>query len=173
MTNKPILFLTLLLGLGATAARAQADFRPGYVVLPSGDTLRGEVDYRGALRNSLLCKFRPTAGATVQLLQPKALRAFGYRGGDAYRTALTPLPDSGQIPLQPRVPRPFFLQVLVDGPAVLYARRDETDHNHYYLQQETAVTQPVTELLIRQEEVFLDGHKFIRDLRELRHNSKS
>ena len=42
-----LLLLGMLLSF-STAAFAQCDFRAGYVVLPAGDTLRGEIECRTA-----------------------------------------------------------------------------------------------------------------------------
>ncbi len=164
MTNKLTLFLALVLGLGATAAHAQADFRPGYVVLPSGDTLRGEVDYRGIRRNSQLCQFRLlTAGANVQVLRPNALRGFGYAGSLVYRSRLTPQADSAE---RPRPARLFFLQVLVDGLATLYTRRDNNNgETRYYLQGTASAVQ---ELAYRREEVITVTQRYYRDVNTYR-----
>ena len=127
MTNKPTLFLTLLLGLGSTAARAQADFRPGYVVLPSGDTLRGEIDLRGAKRMAQICLFRPQVSSTATTrYTPAELKAYGQRGGLRYETCLLPT-----APATPVV----FMQVLVTGRATLYSFEDDDNHTRYFFRQ--------------------------------------
>ena len=48
-----LLFLFLFGGLNA-----QTDFRPGYIIETTGDTLYGDIDYRGDLLMGKLCKFR-------------------------------------------------------------------------------------------------------------------
>ncbi len=53
-----VLPLMLSAGLTTFSAKAQADFQPGYVVRPAGDTVRGEIDYRDARFNAMQCRFR-------------------------------------------------------------------------------------------------------------------
>src|SRR5690606_8936442 len=50
--------IILALCLSAHMASAQADFRPGYVIKAPGDTLYGEIDYRGDLLMGSVCRFR-------------------------------------------------------------------------------------------------------------------
>ncbi|RZK30110.1 MAG: polysaccharide biosynthesis tyrosine autokinase [Hymenobacter sp.] len=61
------LLTTSLLLLGAVSLShqvcAQNAFTPGYLVQLNGDTIRGEVQLRGAMRSALMCRFRPTATA--------------------------------------------------------------------------------------------------------------
>lgn len=50
--------IILMLFLSAHMASAQADFRPGYIITVPGDTLYGEIDYRGDLLMGSVCRFR-------------------------------------------------------------------------------------------------------------------
>jgi hypothetical protein len=129
MTNKAvpclILLVGLVLGLGTTVARAQTDFRPGYVVLPSGDTLRGEIDMRGVKRMSQKCLFRPQVGGTPTQYAPSNLKAYGQRGGVRYEACLLPAPATTAV----------FMQVLVAGRATLYSFEDDDNRTHYFFRQ--------------------------------------
>ncbi len=144
----------------ATTARAQADFRPGYLVRPAGDTVRGEIDYRSARRNAVVCQFRPAPGAPIQLLHPADLQGYSVLGQGTYHTRLTPLPDSAG---RPRAPRFFFLEVLAEGPpATLYQRRAGTDESHYYVQNAPAA--PLTELTVTHQSVTDGTHQYYQDI---------
>ena len=164
-TYRALIFQSLFVLLGLARAHAQADFRPGYVVVPSGDTLRGLADYRGAARSARLCQFRATAQAPVTTYSPGELRGYGFPGVRAYRSCLTPLPDTLGLAQAPRV---YFLEVLATGPASLYARRDRGDATYYYLQKGPAATAPVKKLEYRRVEVEVEGRKVFREINTFR-----
>ena len=151
--------------LFSTLAQAQTDFRPGYILPPTGDTVRGLVDYRGALRSSRLCQFRPTATAPVTTYRPEELRGYGFAGTKEYRTRLVPLPDSAD---RPQAPRLFYLEVLASGPASLYSRRGRSDATYFYLQKGTAETVPVKELEFHRVAIEVEGRKGIRAVNTFR-----
>ncbi len=127
----------LLLGM-ATVASAQTNFQPGYVVTPAGDTLRGEVDARGAQRNARLARFRPSASQPITDYEPQQLRGYGFVGDRVYQVDTVPLSTctappaySGAMPDTTR--HLVFLEVIVGGAASLLYLRDERSNDHYYL----------------------------------------
>ena len=123
-----LLLLSSLLALFCTGhAQAQANFRPGYVLPLSGDTLRGEVDYREGRLNAQRCQFRANARATVTTYTPAELRGYGLpASGKQYRAlSVKPTPTT---PAQP-----YFLEILADGSASLYFLRDAQQHDSYYV----------------------------------------
>lgn len=133
------LFSLVSIGLAclgaATNAYAQADFRPGYVVKPAGDTLRGEVDYRGAQRSTRLCRFRLAAAAPVKVYKPADLSGYGFLAGKVFKTRVLLPIDS--IQYQTQRPAPIFLEVLVAGPLTLYRMRGDGDVERYFLEPAT------------------------------------
>ncbi len=136
------LLLPLALGLGSVTAHAQADFQPGYIVQPAGDTLRGEIDYRDARFNARQCRFRATPEAATNTFLPATLRAYGLRDGSKVYRSLVPV----ALLTPAAAPAPAFLEVLVDGPAQLYALRDDERADHYYVATQAF---PLTELVQR------------------------
>ncbi|OGX82773.1 porin family protein [Hymenobacter coccineus] len=128
--------LLIALGVGCETVQAQADFRPGYLVQPAGDTVRGEIDYRDARASATQCRFRPSAGAPATVFQPADLRAYGLPGERKHYHSLTPV----------GAPQPAFLEVLVSGPANLYVLRTADRADHYYVATETF---PLAELVHR------------------------
>lgn len=128
---KKLLFLTLLSVALPTVGVAQSDFRPGYIVQPAGDTLRGEVDYRGEQRNTRLCSFRPAPGAAPTDYRPEQLRGYGFADSKRYQTR--------QLAGSP--PVAVFAQVLVGGKVSLFRLTDNDGREVYYAG--TAPTEPL------------------------------
>jgi hypothetical protein len=152
--------LLVVAGLTGTEAQAQVDFRPGYIVQPAGDTVRGFVDFRGARRSANICQFRPAATAATQVLRPEALRAYGIEGEEAYRSCLMPLPDSAG-PAHPSQMR--FLEVLAAGPpATLYRWRVGSEETRYYVQKDPSA--PLRELTVHQQEVNEGTRKYYQEI---------
>ena len=118
--------LWALLLLAALPHRAAGqDFQPGYIVQLNGDSLRGEVQVRGAMRSATQATFR-AAGTTATNYQPTQLQAYGLRQGPAYQAKRVP-------PAGPEAATVVFMQVLVAGRASLYAHQDRQDQTRYYL----------------------------------------
>ena len=62
---------------------AQQDFRPGYIVTSASDTLRGEVDYRGDIALSELCRYR-NGSEQPREFEPEDIRAYGFADGRSF-----------------------------------------------------------------------------------------
>lgn len=148
MSSKLFCLLLSICWLGHVAtAQAQADFRPGYILPLSGDTVRGLADYRGGVRNAEVCRFRPTADAEAVSYGPTQLRGYGLQSGHHYRTQLLTAIDSVQYQAVPP-PRRVFMDVLVSGPLNLYQLRSRTGIDRFFVvpaAQDAAL--PVTELI--------------------------
>ena len=140
--------------LVASAACAQTNFQPGYIVRPAGDTVRGEVDYRDIRFNARQCRFRATPDVAATTLGPAELLAYGLRNGShLYRTqALPGLPAQGAIATQ------YFMEVLVSGPANLYTWRDSERADHYYV---ATAAFPLAELV--QRKVLLEEQHLLQE----------
>lgn len=130
--NVPVIIWLLILSFGTgLVAKAQANFRPGYVLPTSGDTLRGEVDSREGGTNAERCRFRATPAASVTTYLPTELRGYGIAGGRQYRSLGMPNSDKrfrvgGQTGLS------YFMEILVDGPAQLYSMHMQ-GYEHYLI----------------------------------------
>jgi hypothetical protein len=133
------LFLVVLLLAMTGTAQAQKNFRPGYIVRPGGDTLRGEVDARGGQRMAQLCLFRAAAtDANQARYLPADLKAYGFTDGIRY--------ESCQMPSTAGTSTPLFLQVLAQGKAMLYTYNDQDSRLRYFFRK-TDGTVAVTELV--------------------------
>jgi hypothetical protein len=150
----------LLLAFGsilavASTAQAQADFRPGYIVEASGDTVRGQVDYRGAQRSARLTRFRAASESPVTDYTPVQLRAYGFASGKQYQTESVALAGAAS--------EPYFLEVIVLGPTSLLSLRGKDDAEHLYLRKGS---QPLQELIQRTEETFVNDTRYLRNTNE-------
>jgi hypothetical protein len=147
MTQKLRCFLLSLCWLGgATVAHAQTNFRPGYVLPLTGDTLRGEVDSREGRTNAQRCRFRATAQAEVTTYQPADLRGYGLPLEQRHYRSLP-------VTIAPAPVRSYFLEVLVDGPAKLYFLRDAEQHESFYVE---SPKQPLT--LLEHSKTIVQGN---------------
>jgi hypothetical protein len=160
--KKLLVLLPLLVG-GATAI-AQTNFRPGYVVPLSGDTLRGEVDSRGAQRNARLARFRASKDAAITEYLPQQLKGYGFTNDRVYQSAVVILSDSIKrnslidVEVKP-LPRPSYLEVMVLGPATLLYLRDDNSNDHFYLLLQDGVLQ---ELIQTTQQVVENGVTYQR-----------
>ncbi|SDJ92619.1 hypothetical protein SAMN05421823_101440 [Catalinimonas alkaloidigena] len=111
-----------------TALQAQVDFRPGYVLSYTGDTLSGEIDYRGDALMSTVCRFRTSEGAAEKVYAPDDIRAYRFTDGKYYITKVVEGKNK-------------FLEYLVNGELSVYYMRDQSDHDRYFLGKDTVLTE--------------------------------
>lgn len=107
---------------------AQTDFRPGFVVKKTGDTLYGQIDYRGDLLMSSVCTFKNNA-SSIEQFTPDDLMSYRFIDGKYYTSRLV---DNKSV----------FLEYLVKGIVSMYYIRDETA-DRYFIDK---VDIPLTEL---------------------------
>ncbi|WP_035565641.1 porin family protein [Hymenobacter sp. IS2118] len=159
---KATLIASLFLLFNCVETLAQSDFRPGYVVRPEGDTLRGLVDYQSAQRSAVGCRFRTDAAQAVQEFVPGTALGYGFVGASRYEARLTPLAEVAAPSLPAQLQ---FVEIIVHGPISLYARRDLQRHDHYYIRGAgaTSSTEPLQELRRLNETIInAKGQKFER-----------
>jgi len=109
--------------------QAQSNFKPGYVIKSEGDTLFGEIDYRGNQRMGEICTFRSNHKATVEHFAANEIE--GYRLIDSKYYISRKLND-----------KKVFLEFLIKGRLNMYYYRNKTG-DHFYFDKEGV---PLTEL---------------------------
>lgn len=114
-----LFFLTFLISTGFL--HAQPDYRPGYVIENTGDTIYGEIDYRGDWISGRICRFKTTNYA-IEQYTPYDIKAYRFIEGKYYVSEVV----GGK-----RV----FLEYLIKGMVNIYYLRDENG-DHYYLDKE-------------------------------------
>lgn len=110
-----------MLCLSAHMASAQTDFRPGYVIKVPGDTLYGEIDYRGDLLMSNVCRFRN---------EHKETKDYTPHDIFAYRFI-----DSKFYVSKDVNGKRNFLEYLLNGEVNVYYMRDDNG-DHYYINRD-------------------------------------
>ena len=147
MPSRLLCLLVAMYLLSGCPAHAQSDFRSGYIVTLSGDTVRGLADYRGNALSASICRFRATPEAPVAAYSPAQLRGYGFGRGRQFRSRLLASIDSVQYrAVAP--PAPLFLELLATGPLSLYRTRSSAGVDRYFVAPATQpVSQPLAELL--------------------------
>ena len=150
-------FFMLSLLLAAPAAWAQKSFQPGYIVRAAGDTLRGEIDARGAQRMTRSCMFRTGPDAAPTEYLPTTLKGYGLRQGAQYEALQVPTGPVLQNAPQPVAAAPVvFMQVLAQGKAELFSFPDAEDRIHYCFRM---ASQPLTELIQIKQVAVIRGRR--------------
>lgn len=121
MKLKGIILAVLLISTGII--EAQTDFRPGYVIRKSGDTIFGQIDYRGDLLMGRLCKFMDK-NSLITEFSPGDIAAFRFVDSKYYVSS-----EIGD--------KKAFLEYLIKGKVSIYYLRDE-EGDHYYIDKEEA-----------------------------------
>ena len=108
-----IVFVFTIFGL-----HAQTDFRPGYIIEVSGDTLFGEIDYRGDRLMSSVCKFK-NSDSKIKEYFPSEISAFRFIDSKYYVAK-----EINSIY--------YFLEYLLDGQVSLFYMRNNGDQYFLY-----------------------------------------
>jgi len=131
----------LLLLVLSYSTSAQKNFRPGFIISTSGDTLFGQIDYKAWDVNPTTFAFIKTGESTVNMLGPSSVMAF-YVEGDLYESYYT---DIDMTPYNPDILKDnkgrnwtvrdsLFLRVLVQGNISLLSYKDGMSKSHFYYQ---------------------------------------
>ncbi|MFW6328445.1 MAG: hypothetical protein ACOC2F_09060, partial [Bacteroidota bacterium] len=117
------LYLLLLL-LIVNNLNGQPEFKPGYVILNNGDTLKGEIDNRGDMLMSKVCWFKPADWDTVVRYKPGNIEAYRFIDGKYY------------VSRQLETGKHVFLEYLINGELNVYYYRGKDGYNYYLVDKE-------------------------------------
>lgn len=101
---------------------AQTDFRAGFVVKKSGDTLYGEIDYRGDKAMANTCRFRSYMGKNQIIFSPEELISYRFKDSKYFISSVWK-------------EEKLFLEYLINGKVSIYYYRDK-EGNHYLIGKE-------------------------------------
>lgn len=122
MNTIPKIGLIIFLLLTTKALKAQdKDFRPGYIIKNSLDTIHGEIDFRGELSMSKECAFRSKDSIETKYT-PLDLHSYRFVDGKYY---ISKEVDNEKV----------FLEYLVNGKTNIYYLRNSSG-NHYYIDKD-------------------------------------
>jgi len=144
--NKIKFFLTILFAITFAQGFSQTDFRPGYYITLTGDTVKGLVDYRGEIRNSKFCVFKKDETSEESKFLANEIKAYRFTDSKYYVSKLVTTEKEETL---------IFLEYLVNGIDDLYYYRDE-NKDHYFI--ETAECRLV-ELTNDEKTVYIEGRE--------------
>jgi hypothetical protein len=131
----------------------QSDFREGYLVTYSGDTIFGLIDYRGDKANSKYCLFKNKTGENEIRKSPAEISAYRFTDSKYYVSKAVNTGEKADT---------LFLEFLINGIVDIYYYRDNLDENYM-------VDGGDGKLLLlsnEQKEVMVDNKKYVRNARE-------
>jgi hypothetical protein len=96
----------------ANFAYSQNDFRKGYVVLTTGDTLRGWVDYREGDKAFSSCSFKSSQDQDLRVYEPGNILGYGFVNDKVF--------ESREVLIKGQSKRIVFLEVIVRGRISLF-----------------------------------------------------
>lgn len=147
---------TLLLSFIFITSFSQKNIQPGYIVLPSKDTVRGSIDYRNWEKNPTQIRFSPSTSES-RTYTISDIEAFGVTGMDYYRKVIVKV-DDNPIRIQDVSTyhddlvqeQTVFLRILVEGSAfTLYEL--ENFKTHYFIAKAGGPVEELSYRLIKQE----------------------
>ncbi len=78
--------LILLLLTAVLQSYAQSDYRKGFVINNSKDTIHGFIDFNSNKTNSKLCRFKQDIGQKTVKYMPFDIKSYAYSGGRYYQS---------------------------------------------------------------------------------------
>jgi hypothetical protein len=130
--------------------KAQTDFRPGYVFTNSGDTLFGQIDYRGDLLMGSICKFKNPDNKIVEY-SPNDIA--GYRFINSKYFVSKSVKTGNET-------KQVFLEYLIIGLVDIYYYKDDGEH---YL---VDINHDICELKTIKTEEKIENQTYIKEKRE-------
>jgi len=112
-------------------AFSQADFRKGYIITTSNDTINGEINYQGDLLNSNKCLFRKSKGDLITEYSPYDILGYRFIESGKFYISKNISSEKGQ--------RTIFLEYLIKAKVNVYYYRDEDGiKDHYLINKDTS-----------------------------------
>lgn len=121
---RKLFFLVFILLFG-TQVFCQSDFRSGYIIKNSNDTIYGLIDYRGNAVNTKSCSFKKSEDADRQRFSPQDLIGYRFTNSKYYVSRVVQLAKSKEE---------IFLEYLINGIVDIYFYRDENG-GHFLVDQ--------------------------------------
>ncbi len=140
-----LFFYFLLSGLSVWA---QSDYRPGYILNSTGDTIPGLVDYRRDSKTWESCSFKPNASSGSRNIQPAEYKGYGF--DDGRRFTAFQIKDGDQSKM-------VFLEVLFKGRINLYYLRESLTERFFIQKEELGLV----ELSYSEEYIDKNGADFL------------
>ena len=119
--------LSWVLTFFATVTMAQTNLKPGYVITNSGDTIRGNIDFRTNEKLSKQCDFWANGGNVKTTYEPGDIEGFRFEHNGKYFVTRR-LNVTGE-------PELYFAEFMVHGKMNLYCVRYNSD-DYFFFERE-------------------------------------
>jgi hypothetical protein len=170
-----------------TVIKSQNDYRPGFVILKSGDTINGKIDFRTDISNCKHCFFKKDSLSKAVEYLPEELYAYRFQNSKFYITKKVKTKD-GEINT--------FLECLISGKVTVYYSVQDNNleeinnGEHYYIEKDSNLTEIYKDVLKTNSEgipyifssyqykgalkaIFYDYPDIYKDVDKLEFNRKS
>lgn len=142
---KALSFAAIALAI-CVQAFGQSDYRNGFVITHSHDSISGLVNFRDGGKAYEICDFKASAGAAVTTYGAKEIAAYGFTGDKRF--------ESKTFKAEAGVEQTNFFEVVVRGTVTLYQLRDT-----YWVQKGSA---EFIQLQNNEKESYVDGQRVTR-----------
>jgi hypothetical protein len=129
---------------------SQNDYRDGYVITKTNDTLWGTINYLGDVSNSEVCYFKTKSGNSIKKYFPSDILSYRFLESGKYYV-------SKNITIE-KTQKSIFLEYLINGRLNVYYYRDKTG-DHYMVDKDTLRLRELSET---EELVFVNGTQYTR-----------
>jgi hypothetical protein len=119
--NKQLIFFCLCCLLSIIA---HAQFREGFIITTSSDTIHGYIKYKGAVYNTRICEFRNFSKENIIKYSPKDIKEYRFNNGKYF---ISKEIDGENI----------FLEYLIKGRANLYTYSNSFSDTRFFLKTES------------------------------------
>ncbi|TCO08407.1 hypothetical protein [Natronoflexus pectinivorans] len=143
------LILLSLLSLVFISLSAQSDFRAGYIITNSMDTIHGFIDHRGEIRNMRICSFKESIEGPEKEFLPGEIYGYRFNSGKFYISKEINTEEVNDI---------VFVEFLLMGISNLYYYRNSS-YNAYFIETED---KELLELRRSIDEIQRDGRVYRR-----------
>lgn len=149
--NKNGLIISFFLFIISLSGYSQNDWKQGYIIENSGDTLYGLVDFRPPKSNSKYCYFKESEQDESDNYSPKQIKGYRYINGKFYISKVIKINEIERI---------AFLEFLIKGKANVYCLTD--DKVKYFVEIDTQIH----ELKNSERRIYREGTKYLREQKE-------
>jgi hypothetical protein len=111
MNLKANLFLLFIITLCTLSVKSQNDFKAGFVVNNSNDTIIGLIAWKRNAANSMVCKFKMDENSNLITYEPKDIKCYGIDNQKLYISKVVDIENNIDT---------LFLEYLVSGIVDLY-----------------------------------------------------
>lgn len=146
-----LLCLVSFIAIPISFCAGQNDWREGYIINTSGDTLNGLIDYRSSSSNSKICYFKSNINDMAREFNPTELVGYRYKNSKYFISKTLTLAG---------IPETYFVEFLIKGKANIYFLK--TDTELYFLE----IDNQIIELKNSTEIKYKEGRDFLVEKKE-------